>query len=405
MTAWLISGVRVWDGRGDAYLPDVDAVRIEGERIAAVGRSGELGAGATDLALPGAHLIPGLIDAHVHLGIDPSISDPEAQLRVPEAEQERGMRERCAAMLRAGITTARDLGGPCWREVDLRERIARGELPGPRLLCAGQPLTTPRGHCWFWGGEVANREQMRAAVARQVEHGVDWIKAIATGGLVTRGTRPDRPQFSARELRALVREAAAHGRPVAAHCHGTAGIRRAAAAGVRSVEHCSFAGSEGFGSDYAPSVVRRLAKAGCWVSPTVNAGWGRFFGPDGESKPFAQRMNRVYRGLREAGVPLVASTDAGIPGVAHDRLPQALPVFARIAGLSAAETLRTATSESAAALGLAERGEILPGRAADLIALDADPLRDLRALEKPRSVWARGRRFDVEPGLSVSESA
>ena len=150
MTAIALRGVRVWDGVADAYLAGVDSVRVEGEHIAALGRSGELSAGAREVRFEGAHLIPGLIDAHVHLNIDAALKSPEEQARVPEADAYAAMRARAEAMVRAGITTARDLGGPSGREFALRDAIACGGQLGPRLLCAGQPLTTPRGHCWFW---------------------------------------------------------------------------------------------------------------------------------------------------------------------------------------------------------------------------------------------------------------
>jgi imidazolonepropionase-like amidohydrolase len=388
----VLAGVRVWDGRSEGYARGIDALRIEGARIAALGRAGELSAGAQVQALAGLTLIPGLIDAHVHLDIDPALRAHEQQAAVPDAEAHAALRDRAAAMLRAGITTARDLGGPRWRELELRDAIAGGELTGPRLLCAGQPLTTPRGHCWYWGGEAADAAQIAAVVGRQVARRADWIKVVATGGRMTPGTQPHKPQFDAAQLGLAVREAQRAGRSVAAHCHGTPGIRNAAAAGVRSVEHCSFAGTAGFGADYDPALAEALARAGIWVAPTINAGWRRYFGAEGAPGAFARRMRAVYTGLRRSGVRLVASTDAGIPGVEHHRLPEALPLLAQLAGLRAVEALRAATSEAAAALGLErETGALAPGLAADLVAVEGDPLSDLGALLRPRLVVVGGR--------------
>jgi imidazolonepropionase-like amidohydrolase len=399
MSALVLCGVRVWDGDSPGHLPEVDALRIEDGRIAALGRSAELSSGARTIGLHGACLVPGLIDAHVHLDLDPSLATPEEQAALPPERAEGAMLERARAMLAAGITSARDLGGPAWREIALRDRIARGEVPGPRLLCAGQPLTTPRGHCWFWGGEAADALALERGVARQVEHGADWIKLIATGGRITAGTRPHEPQFSAEELGRAVRAAAERGRPVAAHCHGTAGIRNCAHAGVNSAEHCSFAGPSGFGSDFDPRVAELLAERGIWVSATVNEGWARHYGPGGEPSDFARRMSAVYLGLQRAGVRIVASTDAGIPGVRHDGLPRALPVFARIAGLDPLAALRAATSSAADALGLSDRmGRLRPGLVADLLAVEGDPLRDLTALGRPLRVFAGGREVpDASP--------
>jgi imidazolonepropionase-like amidohydrolase len=392
VTPLALVGARIWDGDSGGYLRGADALRIEGERVAAVGRSGELSAGARLLRLDGGALLPGLIDAHVHLDLDPALATPEEQAAVAPELAERALRARAQEMLAAGITSARDLGGPAWREIALRERIEAGEAAGPRLLCAGQPVTTPRGHCWFWGGEAGDADAIGRVIERQLERGADWIKLIATGGRITAGTRPHEPQFSEAELAAGVRAAAAHGRPVAAHCHGTAGIRNAAAAGVRSAEHCSFAGPAGFGSDFDPRVAELLAARGVWVSATVNAGWARHFDARGELSPFARRMAEVYAGLRRAGVQLVASTDAGIPGAAHGGLALALPVFARIAALSPAEVLRSATSGAADALGIAGiTGRLRPGLSADVLAVSGDPLGDLAALAAPLQVFARGR--------------
>jgi imidazolonepropionase-like amidohydrolase len=393
--ALALTGVHVWDGFAAEPSRSVCSVRIEGRRIAAIGSDPDLVRDARVIPLEGATAIPGLIDAHVHLTLDPSLRSPAEQLAVPAERVAEKACERARRMLEAGITTARDLGGGQWIELALRDRIERGEVPGPRLLCVGQPVTSPGGHCHFWGGEARGEAGVEGVVARQVARGVDWIKVMATGGVMTRGSHTLRPQFGDRELRRAVECAAAAGRGVAAHCHGTAGIDRAAAAGVRTVEHCSFAGREGFGSDFDPAVLDRLAgrarDGSLWVSPTVNAGWARHVRSDAGPTAFARRMERVLRGLDAAGVPLVASTDAGIPGVEHHRLADALPVLAELAGWTPVECLRSATSRSARALALeGETGALRPGLAADIVVCDGDPLRDLAALARPRLVVARG---------------
>ncbi len=328
--------------------------------------------------------------------LDPELGSPGEQLRIPHDRLLEQMEARALAMVRAGITTARDLGGGAWLEIALRDRIARGELPGPRLLCAGQPVTTPGGHCFFWGGEARSQREIERVVKRQVDHGADWIKVMATGGMFTRGTRVREAQFDLDGLRAVVAAARARGREVAAHCHGTSGIALAAEAGVRTIEHCSWVGEAGFGSGFDPAVAERLANAGSFVSPTINAGWKRFLtGAGGRPTERATRMRGCFAGLRSAGVGLIASTDAGIPNVVHHRLPAALAVFAEIAELEPVEVLFAATSNAARALGLEDRtGQLLPGLEADLLVVEGDPLRDLSALERPRLVVARGRVFE-----------
>ncbi len=391
-----LTGARVWDGESDAPSARPLTVRIEGDRIEAIGSDADLTADARGIHLENATLLPGLIDCHVHMELDPAIGPPRDQLAVPDERRRVVMRRRAEAMVRAGITTARDLGGGRGLELELRDHIHAGECPGPRLLCAGQPITSPGGHCHFWGGEARGRLGVEAVIRRNLARGCDWIKVMATGGVLTRGKGITEVQLSLDELSHAVRTAGAAGRSVAAHCHGTAGIGLASQAGVRTVEHCSFAGAEGFGSDFDPAVVDALARRGpvdpLWVSPTVNSGWGRRRGGADGPTPFWRRMGRVLAALREAGVGLVASTDAGIPGVLHHRLPEALPVFAELAGLSPVEVLRSATSEAARALGLGrETGRVAPGFAADLVAVAGDPLADLGALGRPRLVVARGQ--------------
>jgi imidazolonepropionase-like amidohydrolase len=390
--ALALSGLRIWDGKAEALGPARAVLRIDGERIAALGSEVAPGRDDEVLALDGATALPGLIDAHVHLTLDPAIRTPDEQLRVTPEAAEAAMNERARSMVEAGITTARDLGGGAWRELALRDRIARFESAGPRLLCAGQPVTSPKGHCWFWGGEARDADEARAVVRRQVERGADLIKVMATGGVLTAGTKPSDAQFEQEALDAIVGEARAHGRPVAAHCHGTSGIERAARAGARTIEHCSFASEQGFGSAPDPDLVSLIARAGAWISPTVNTGFARFFGEDGSPGKFATRMGEAYTALRRAGVPFIASTDAGIPNVAHHRLPEALAVFARLAGLRPVEALRAATSECARALGLeGVTGELRAGLAADVLVVDGNPLEDLSALLRPILVVARGQ--------------
>jgi imidazolonepropionase-like amidohydrolase len=229
-------------------------------------------------------------------------------------------------------------------------------------------------------------------IERQVEHRADWIKVMATGGVFTPGTDVQKPQFDAQELEEIVCCAAEHGRSVAAHCHGAAGIQNAFASGIRTVEHCSFAGPDGFGEDFDPAVLPSMVRDAVWVSPTVNAGWKRREEKDGQPTKFWERMTTCLRSMHQAGVKLIASTDAGIPGVQHHQLPEGLQAFQRYADLSCVETLRSATSEAALALGISdETGAVEPGLAADLVVIDGDPTSDLASLERPQLVLARGR--------------
>ncbi|MCZ6711590.1 MAG: amidohydrolase family protein [Gammaproteobacteria bacterium] len=384
MQATVLTNIRIWDGVG---LLDADTIRLEGERIAAIGARSDLAGDAEVIDCQGATAIPGLIDAHVHLELNPDHHKPPEKT---DLGQRPLMVERAAAMVQAGITTARDLGGGAWLELELRDRIASAEIPGPRLLCAGQPITCPAGHCHFWGGEAADAVEVKAVLARQVAKGVDLIKVMATGGRMTRGSDPMKPQFDLATLSDITATARAHNLTVAAHCHGTEGIELAARAGVRTIEHCSWAGSEGWGTDFQADVAQLILDRDVWVSPTVNRGWQRML--DSKTGDALTRMRSAYRHLLDLGVPFVASTDAGIPGVFHHHLPLALKVFGAIAEMSAEQTLRTATSAAAAALGVDQiTGRLKPTLDADIVLVAGNPLEDLAALAEPVGVWARGR--------------
>jgi imidazolonepropionase-like amidohydrolase len=394
---FVVSGARVWKVEEDALGPLSSFLYVRDGRILAVGDAArDIDPDIPRIDLPGRVLVPGLIDAHVHLELDPGLRTPAEQLAVPEVVRRSAMARRAAAMLAAGITTARDCGGGQHLEHSLRDTIRIGECVGPRLLCCGQPVTTPGGHCSFWGGEVETRADIDRLVARQVEAKSDWIKVMATGGVFTPGSRARDAQFDLPGLVSVVESAGRAGRSVAAHCHGTEGIANAVRAGVRTIEHASFAGPEGFGTALDDALMREMAEAEVWVSPTVNAGWGRrITDSKGEPSDFFRRMSALLRAQRDHGIRFIASTDAGIPGVVHDDLVSGMLAFAQFADLRPVDVLRAATSEAANALGLAhETGRISVGLSADFLVLEGNPLDDLAVLRDSEVVVSRGDWFD-----------
>ena len=396
---YLIENGRFWNGLGEASSALAASVWVREGRIEAVGPTADERFDGQDRRdASGQFLIPGLIDAHVHLELDPRLRSPAEQLALAPEDVVRSMAQRAQEMLFAGITTTRDCGGGAHREHDLRTQIDAKSAVGPRLLCCGQPLTIPRGHCHFWGGEVSSQHEVDTVLARQLEAESDWIKVMATGGVFTPGTRARDTQFEFSRLVGIVEAARKAGRPVAAHCHGTEGIADALRAGVRTLEHASFAGEKGFGTALDESLIREIAACEAWVSPTVNAGWAnRIENKEGAPTEFFERMSHCLQRQRAGGVRFIASTDAGIPGVAHHDLVKGLEAFSRFGGLTPVEVLRSATSEAALALGLeAETGRIGPGLSADLVVLSADPLEDLGVLRDPEVVVFRGEWLDRE---------
>ena len=236
---WL-TNAKIWDGVSDTYS-DCDAIQIEDGKIVRLGASDEASGETRDCQ--GMALIPGLIDAHVHMCLDPDIKDPLAQDKFSDDEIRNKIAQRAREMLLAGITSARDLGGGNWLELDVRDQINRGELVATRLVCAGQPVTSPEGHCHFWGGEAEDIDTALDVIERQITHKVDLIKIMATGGSLTPGSTPANPQFDENQMVTMVNLAKSRGYTVAAHCHGTSGIKNSAVAGVTTIEHCSWVAS------------------------------------------------------------------------------------------------------------------------------------------------------------------
>lgn len=384
---WL-TNAKIWDGVSPT-LADADAIEIQHGKIQRLAMTAEASGEVLDCS--GLTLMPGMIDAHVHMCLDPEIKDPFAHDKFTDDEIRSKISARAYEMLLAGITTARDLGGGKWLELDVRDSINRGDLVGTRLVCSGQPVTSVKGHCHFWGGEADNIEAAVEVIERQISHKVDLIKIMATGGSLTPNSTPANAQFEVEEMATMVKLAKAKGYTVAAHCHGTSGIHNSAAAGVTTIEHCSWVGEQGWARDFDPAVVETIVKNGVWISPTINAGWRRFIG----SKTFEDLIAGNYKKMKAAGVKLIASTDAGIPGVLHRDLPKAIPVFAHFAGLTPVEALRAATSDCAEAIGLKnEVGQIREGFSADIVGFESSPLDDLGVLENPAFVMSRGNRVD-----------
>lgn len=338
--------------------------------------------------MAGLTAIPGLIDSHVHMTLDPAISSLEKQLAQSDEEILSKMDRRAQEMLFGGITTARDLGGGRWLELTLRDRIRNKEVIGPRLICAGQPLTSKEGHCHFWGGVATSDSEIEEVVNRQHNHDVDLIKIMATGGMYTKISNPGLAQFSQEHMDLIVKTANNLGYRVAAHCHGTEGIARATRAGVDTIEHCSWLNRDGVRAPCDRDVAREIANRGIWVSPTVNAGWARFVAGNGK---FERTLRDLFKSMKELGVRFIASTDAGIPNVRHHELSKSLKVFAQLADLSCIETLCAATSSAAQALAIDHTtGTIETGKDADIFIVEGDPLDDLEALQRPAMVLAQG---------------
>ncbi|MCG3040421.1 amidohydrolase family protein [Streptomyces sp. S1A] len=396
----LVSAGRVLLGPRGRHITDA-AVLVRGDVIADIGPRAEVEARAprevSRFDCPGGTLLPGLIDAHVHLVLDAG-PDPVAALQgTGDAELMHGMADRARRLLGRGVTTVRDLGDRGGLAVRLRDDIAAGRLPGPRVLAAGTPVTAPGGHCWFLGGEADGTDAIREVIRRNIERGADVVKVMATGGGITRGGPAIwAAQFTEAELRTVVEEARSAGLPVAAHAHGTAGIAAAVAAGVDTLEHCTWMGRDGF--EVREDLIDAIAAKNISVCPAASPDWRGFarrFGPER-----AEEMFGTLRHMRERGVRLIAGTDAGIGRAVFDDPVSSLEFFQHI-GCTPAEIIDLATHETARALGIAhDTGLLRPGHRADILAVDGNPLDDLQALRAVRLVVTDGHpHIPGSPGL------
>lgn len=333
-------------------------------------------------------LMPGMIDAHVHLGFDGG-SAPVRRMRAESTEQQAMLMLRSAReLLSVGVTTARDLGSRGYLSVAVRQAIEEGTARGPRILAAGAPLTVTGGHCWFMGGEVDDEHEARKLVRGHHKNGVDLIKVMSTGGFMTPGSAPWHTQFTGRELRMIVEEAHRLAKPVAAHCHGVDGIRRAVAVGVDTLEHCTFVRPDG-AHEVVPEIADAIAESSSYVSPTMNAKARTMMASGAWEPPVADLYRR--------GAKIIMSTDAGIDGTPHHDYVAAV-VSLVDAGLPVAEVISAATCRAAQAMGLGHvTGRLAIGLSADLIAVGGDPISDPPALRDLRLVVARGHEFTPDP--------
>jgi imidazolonepropionase-like amidohydrolase len=393
----LIRAPKLLTGRPDEVMSDAE-VLVDGSLIKGVGARGTQDAnGAEVVELDGCTLMPGMIDSHVHLGFDRCVDPNTKKSTETDCHLLFRMAENARQLLSSGVTTARDLGGRDFLEVELRDAIEAGLAVGPHLVVATRPITNTGGHCWYMGGEADSAEDIKRVARENLRAGADCLKVMATGGAMTPVGAPTwRAQFSVAEIKVAVEEAAMRGKFVAAHAHGTAGIRNAAEAGVRTIEHCSFAvegASTPFAREVDMEVVSKIAERGVYVCPTVS---GVVWKMDERLGPgfFDKLVDRLAK-MRAAGVKLIAGTDSGFGARGMDNrmdgYVRGLEVFAA-AGWDNASVIEAATTLAAEGIGIGDvTGSLDAGKRADLLAVRGDPLAQLTDLNNLELVMVGGR--------------
>jgi imidazolonepropionase-like amidohydrolase len=387
---------RVFDGIGERAMEGW-VVLVRGARIVAAGPSKDVvaPADAQRIALPGATILPGLIDAHSHVLLHPydEASWDDQVLKESLAERTCRAARHAEADLLSGFTTLPDLGteGAGYADVGIKRAIEKGIIPGPRLLAATRAIVAsgsyaPRDFAPEWhlpqGAEEADGERLRAVVRRQIRGGADWIKIYAD---TPHGPdRRVRPAFSLEELKLVVSTAKDAGVPVSAHAESREGMERAALAGVATIEH----GSEG-----ELEVFRLLAKLGVGYCPTLAAAeaYARYFEGwrPGQPEPGTLRRRREsFKAALASGVVIVNGSDIGV--FAHGDGARELELLVDY-GMTPVQSLRAATAAAARALRMDDRiGAVRSGMLADIVAVEGDPTADIRALRKVTLVMKGG---------------
>ncbi|WP_165550040.1 metal-dependent hydrolase family protein [Kribbella speibonae] len=366
---------------------------VEGDTITYAGPRGAAPdwAAAEVVDLGDRTLLPGFIDCHVHLGLDPAsgtvLTDMEAD---PDALRQL-MLANAQRLLDAGVTTARDLGAPGTMGTEIRDLLPTLPYATPRMQVANAPITVSGGHAAAMGGVADGIDEVRAAVRRRAEEGVDLIKAMSTGGFMTPGSHPSEARYTVDELTAIVEEAHAAGLPVTTHALGSQGIERAVLAGVDCIEHCGWVTQSG--TQFDPRVAALIVRQGIAVSPAMNTACTaeHYMCPWDERDAVIDNLSRLIA----LGATVVAGTDAGIPLVHFERFADCLEVYVD-AGMTARQAIASATDVAAQICGLAEvTGRLKPGLSADVVAVDGDVTENIAALHRPRFVMAAGRVHTV----------
>jgi imidazolonepropionase-like amidohydrolase len=381
------------DVRAGRIVTDAVVV-VQNGTIIAIGGAAPAGARVIDLG--DVTLTPGLIDMHTHLTSD--IEGNWVMRAVTEGAADAALRgaRNAKTTVEAGFTTVRDLGSGDFADVALGRAIAAGFVPGPRIISAGHSIGITGGHCDTTGfapgllerdfrtGVADGPDGMAKAVRYQAKHGAQVIKICATAGVLSFDATVGAQQLSEAEMTAVVEEAGRHGLRVAAHAHGTAGIKAAVRAGVTSIEHGSILDDE---------AIALMKERGTYLVPTTYL--ADAIKLEALPPPIRAKAESVLPVAKQslskaiaAGVKIAFGTDAAV--YPHGDNARELAAYVT-RGMTPLQAIRSATTVAAEALGVTDRGAIAPGLLADLVAVPGDPLQDVTAFQRIRFVMAAGR--------------
>jgi imidazolonepropionase-like amidohydrolase len=397
METIVLKGGRLINGTGRPPMEDA-VVCIENGRFKTVGNLNEIAVTTDETVIDttGKTLIPGLINLHVHLCLDPKKDSQSFCMEESTVALALQSLKNARIALAHGVTSVRDLGAKEGVNLEVKRAIEAGWFPGPRIFASGPCITAVGGHGHFIGTEVQGADQVREAVKKNLDAGADVIKFMASGGLLTSGGEGEMAVLSEAELKAGVDEAHRAGIRTAAHATTAEGVRAAASAGIDTIEHATFVDDEG---------VRMIMERGAAVIITLAAPYlVEFMGSKAGIKPevleksrgrFQQKI-KSYKMLMEKGIRIGVGSDAGTPLNEHHDFAREIELMVQEGGISPLEAIQAATQLGAMLLGCEDRiGTVEKGKLADLVILSEDPLADIKNLRTVEMVFINGKAYPV----------
>jgi imidazolonepropionase-like amidohydrolase len=373
---------------GDGRVIEKCSVLVEKDRIIKVSPENRMTSKTAQwISLEGCTLLPGFIDAHIHICMDGSADPVGTCLRESAVTTTLKAANFARETLLSGITTVRDMGGLAGIDLGLKQAIRTGLVPGPHMLVSGRLICMTGGHGWQLGCEANGPEGVRQAAREQIKAGVDIVKLMATGGVMTPAVEPGSEQLTEAELRAGVEEAHKAGKKTATHAMGTKGIMNALRAGIDSIEHGVYLDEETVTlmKKREVALIPTLAALHHIIENGLAAGIPAFAVEKTlRVKPFHLESMRM---ARAAGVKIAAGTDAGTPFNHHGANLGEIKLLVEYGGFSPAEAIEAGTRVSAEVLGIEkEVGTIEEGKIADLVAVQGNPLENIGLLAERENV-------------------